>query len=121
MDIIELDESNFLLYASRNYYVPRCIDAEEFFDDLARFKYIKRLVNRYNKGGDLGVNLLLNHVTVILNVFGYEAGLKMLEYRIGLQDWHIIKPFLLFTGAIRKDQYTDIHIDPYVAEQLGNI
>ena len=118
---IELDESNFLLYASRNYYVPRCIDAEEFFDDLSRFKYIKRLLNRYNKGGELGVNLLLNHITVILNVFGYEAGLRMLEYRIGLQDWHIIKPFLIFTGALTNYQYSNVHVDPFVAEQLGNI
>ena len=116
-----LDESNFLLYAARNYYSPRCIDAEEFYDDLNRFKYIKRLVNRYSRGGDLGVNLVLNHITVIMNVFGYEAGLKMLEYKVGLREWSVIKPFLVYLKAIKEDQYTDVSMDDYVVDQLRKI
>jgi hypothetical protein len=122
MDLFnELDESNFILYAARHYYSPRCIDAEEFYDDINRFKYIKRLVNRYNRGGDLGERLLLNHLTVIMNVFGYEAGLKMLEYKIGLQDWDVIKPFLVFIRAIKEDQYTGMSMDEVVVDKLRNI
>ena len=122
MDLFnELDESNFILYAARHYYSPRCIDAEEFYDDINRFKYIKRLVNRYNRGGDLGERLLLNHLTVIMNVFGHEAGLKMLEYKIGLQDWDIIKPFLVFIRAIKEDQYTGMSMDEVVVDKLRNI
>ena len=116
-----LDESNFLLYAARNYYSPRCIDAEEFYDDLNRFKYIKRLVNRYKNGGDLGERLILNHITVLMNVFGYEAGLKMLEYKIGLDEWPIIKPFLVFSKSIDVDQYTGISMNEDVVEKLRNI
>lgn len=116
-----LDESNFLLYAARNYYSPRCIDAEEFYDDLNRFKYIKRLVNRYKNGGDLGERLILNHITVLMNVFGYEAGLKMLEYKIGLDEWPIIKPFLVMTKSIEVDQYTGISMNEDVVERLRKI
>ena len=122
MDLFnELDESNFILYAARHYYSPRCIDAEEFYDDINRFKYIKRLVNRYNRGGDLGERLLLNHLTVIMNVFGYEAGLKMLEYKIGLDNWDVIKPFLVFIRAIKEDQYTGMSMDEVVVDKLRNI
>ncbi len=121
MESEELNDDNFVHYAARHYYSPRCIDAEEFFDDLNRFKYIKRLVNRYNRGGDLGERLLLNHLTVIMNVFGYEAGLKMLEYKIGLQDWDVIKPFLVFIRAIKEDQYTGMSMDEVVVDKLRNI
>jgi len=122
MDLFnKLDESNFILYAARHYYSPRCIDAEEFYDDINRFKYIKRLVNRYNRGGDLGERLLLNHLTVIMNVFGCEAGLRMLEYKIGLDDWSIIKPFLIFIRAIKEDQYTGMSMDEVVVDKLRNI
>ena len=122
MDFSEgLDKNNFLLFASRNYYSPRCIDAEEFFEDLSRFKYIKRLINRYQRGGELGERLILNHLTIIMNVFGYEAGLKMLEYKIGMDNWHIMKPFLVLTKAIREDQYTGTHMDQDVVEKLRNI
>lgn len=116
-----LDDENFILYAARNYYSPRCIDAEEFYDDINRFKYIKRLINRYNRGGELGVNLVLNHITVLLNVFGPEAGLKMLEYKIDIRDWAILKPFLVYVRAITANQYTDIPMDEVVANELRDI
>jgi hypothetical protein len=117
----KIDEDNFVLYAAKNYYSPRCIDAEEFYDDLNRFKYIKRLVNRYDRGGDLRVNLILNHITVIMNVFGYEAGLKLLEFKVGLHDWSTIKPFLVYIKAIKEDQYTGVSMDDYVVDQLRKI
>jgi len=116
-----LDDENFILYAARNYYSPRCIDAEEFYDDINRFKYIKRLINRYNRGGELGVNLVLNHITVLMNVFGPEAGLKMLEYKIDIRDWAILKPFLVYVRAITPDQYTEIPMDEVVANELRDI
>lgn len=117
----ELTEENFLIYAARHYHSPRCINAEEFYDDLHRFKYIKRLVNRYNRGGDLAERLVLNHITILLNVFGHEPFLNMLEFKIGVKDFTIIKPFLVFKQAIREDQYTNISMDEVVVEKLRNI
>jgi hypothetical protein len=117
----ELDKDTFVLYAARNYYSPRCIDAEEFYDDLSRFKYIKRLVNRHQRGGDLGEKLLLNHLTILLNVFGHEAGLKMLEYKIGIDNFDVIKPFLIFMNAIKVNQYTGIKMDQVVVDKLRSL
>ena len=117
----ELDKDTFVLYAARNYYSPRCIDAEEFYDDLSRFKYIKRLVNRHQRGGDLGEKLLLNHLTILLNVFGHEAGLKMLEYKIGIENFDVIKPFLIYMNAIKYDQYTGIKMDQIVINKLRQL
>ena len=114
----KLDENNFVLFAARHYYSPRCIDAEEFYEDLSRFKYVKRLVNRYGRGGDLGERLLLNHLTVILNVFGTQPGLKMLEYKIPEYDWPILKPFLVMLKAIEASQYTSIKMDENVIDKL---
>ena len=117
----ELDEGNFLLFAARHYYSPRCIDAEEFFDDLNRFKYVKRLVNRHGRGGDLGERLILNHLTIIFNTFGNEPALKMLEYKIPSHDWPTLKPFLVMLQAIDVMQYTDIEMDETVVEKLRQI
>ena len=117
----ELDNDNFLIFAAKHYYSPRCIDAEEFYEDLSRFKYVKRLVNRHQRGGDLGEKLLLNHLTIILNVFGHQSGLKMLEYKIGLENFDVIKPFLIFMNAIKLTQYTDILMDQVVVDKLRKI
>ena len=45
----KLDDSNFMLYAAANYDNPQCYDTDEFYDDLKRFKYLKRLFNRYKE------------------------------------------------------------------------
>lgn len=118
----ELNEENFLLFAARNYYNPTCIDAEEFYEDLNRFKYIKRLITRYKDDGRLSINLLLNHFVVIFNVFGIDAGLKMIEYKLlTKENAHIIKPFLVFLRAIENDKYIGIEMDKSIVEELRKI
>lgn len=64
----------------------------EFKDDLNRFKYIRRLLKRYETTGDLKARLILNHVIILYNSFGAEAT-NMLFYR--LEDYQAeIKPFV---------------------------
>lgn len=116
-----IDEKNFLLYAARCYYKPNVIDAEEFYDDLKRFMYLKRLFNRYHKTGELSERLILNHLIVIFNVFDIKHSLKMLEYQIDEQYWYILKPFLIFLKHITNDQYTNIEMDKLVVDRLRKI
>lgn len=116
-----LNEKNMLLYAAKHYYNPRFSDIEEFHEDLKRFKYIKRLVNRYLDDGDLAERLILNHIIVIFNVFGIEPALKMLEVRLDERHWPVIKPFLIFLKYITNEQYIGISMDEKVVEALRRI
>ena len=43
----ELTEKNLFLYAAKHYKNPKFSDIDDFYEDLKRFKYIKRLLNRY--------------------------------------------------------------------------
>jgi hypothetical protein len=117
----ELNDDNFLLYAANNYTNPRCIDADEFYNDLDRFKYTKRLINKYVNNDVLSERLILNHLTIIFNVFGIQPGLRMLEYKLGLYNWHVIKPFLILLRIITNDQYLEIEMDKFVVERLREI
>jgi hypothetical protein len=116
-----LDESTFLIFAAKHFYNPTCIDADEFHEDIKRFKYIKRLINRHVNGGKLSVHLILNHLIVIFNVFGNNAGLKMLEYKIEPKDWSVIKPFLVYLRIVENEKYTGIPMDQMVVEELRKI
>lgn len=118
---MQLTKDNLILYAAKHYYNPKCIDSEEFFEDMKRFKYVKRLLNRYNQTGELSERLILNHLIVIFNVFGYEAGLDILELKLEVDYWDVLKPFLIFLKAIKNDQYTNIEMDKLVVEKLRNI
>ena len=121
MNNFELTESNLLIYAAKHYYNPKFIDAEEFYEDLKKFKYIKRLLNRYQETGKLSERLILNHLIVIFNVFGIEASLKILELKLEPKYWPQLKPFLIFLRYIRNDQYTNISMDQIVVERLRQI
>ena len=91
----QLDDSNFLLYAAANYDNPQCYDTDEFYDDLKRFKYLKRLFNKYRETNDLKERLIFNHLIVIYNVFGPVPGTRMLFFKLeGYYD--LLKPFLIF-------------------------
>lgn len=90
-----LNESNFLLYAAANYN-NQCYDTEEFYDDLKRFKYLKRLFSRYKYRQELKERLILNHLITLYNVFDYQAATRMLFYRVGEENWALLKTFLIY-------------------------
>lgn len=90
-----LTESNFLLYAAANY-TSVCYDTEDFYDDLKKFKYLKRLFSRYLDKGDLKERLILNHIITVYNVFRPEAATRMLFFKIDKKHWPILKTFLSF-------------------------
>ena len=117
----ELNEDNFLLFAAKNYYNPRCIDAEEFYEDLKRFKYIKRLITRFTETDQLSMNLMMNHLIIIFNVFDVGSGLKMLEYKLSREQFSIVKPFLIYLKLIENSELTGIRMNMKVVEQLRNL
>ena len=117
----ELTEKNLLLYAAKHYSNPTFSDIEDFHEDLKRFKYIKRLLNRYLETDDLSERLILNHLIVIFNMFGIEAALNILDLKLEEKHWPVVKPFLIFLKYIKNDQYTGITIDPTVVETLRKI
>ena len=117
----ELTEKNLFLYAAKHYKNPKFADIDEFYEDLKRFKYIKRLLNRYLETDDLAERLLLNHFIVIFNMFGVEAALEILELKLEDRHWPIVKPFLIFLNYIKNDEYVGIALDPNVVDILRKI
>jgi hypothetical protein len=105
---MNIDEHNFVLFAARHYDNPGCYDTEEFLDDVKRFKYLRRLFRSYREGEDLKVRLILNHITIIYNVFGAGAStmlfFKLWEYRAEL------RPFIDYLGLL-PDTVGGIGID----------
>ena len=91
-----ITNDNWLSYAMKHYDNPQSVTYDDFLEDMMRFKYLKRLFGRYVKAGVLRNHLILNHLIVIFNVFGNDAGLDILELRVELDHWNVIKPFLIF-------------------------
>ena len=90
-----MNEDNFLMYAIKNYYNPGSMGMSELEDDLKKFKYIKRLLNRYKTYGEINERLVLNHLVVLYNVFG-DATTDMLFYKIDKEYWSDLKTYLVY-------------------------
>ena len=117
----ELTEKNLFLYAAKHYKNPNFSDIDDFYEDLKRFKYIKRLLNRYIESDELSERLILNHLIVVFNMFGIEAALEILNLKLEDKHWPVMKPFLVFLKYITNEQYTGITMDPNVIEILRKI
>lgn len=99
--IIDLCDDNFVLYAMKSYERPNAV-ISEFEEDIKRIKYIKRLLKRYSKTGNLKERLILNHIIILANVFGVEATTRMLFLKIEEQHYEVLKTFLLFLNFMPR-------------------
>ena len=119
----ELNEKNYLMFAIKHYDNPQSVTVDDFMEDMKKFKYLKRLLKRYLKTGVLRVNLILNHLIILFNVFG-EGTVPLLMYKLGEEYYAIIKTFLVYLNRIPDTQNTtgifaNINIDNDVLDLLN--
>ena len=117
----EVTEDNYLIVAAKHYNNPQCSSTDEFYADLDRIKYIKRIINRYLESGDLSERLLLNHIIVFCNVFGVEIGVKMMAVKLGYKYWSVIKTILVFLKYIEPTDLVGIDMDSKIINVLREI
>lgn len=125
-----LTDDNFEQYLKDNY--DRFVLEAEFNEDLLRFKHIKKLITRYIIYGrdDLRERLILNHLIVLVNVFGPEVVTRSVFLRME-DTLSYIKPFMVLLSIlpnkifnIKKECVIDtdeILMDRYIVERLRMI
>ena len=126
----DITDDNFLMFAMKEYNDIQCTDIEEFYDDLKKIKYIKRLFNIYKNNGQLKERLILNHLIVFYNVFPVQSGTRILFYKIEKSFWPMLKTFLVFLDrmpetidSIRGEMIrtSDIQLDDGIVTRLRTI
>ena len=126
----DLNDENFLMYAMKEYDDIQCTDIEEFYDDLKKIKYIKRLFNIYKNTGQLKERLILNHLIVFYNVFPVQSGTRILFYKIEKDFWPMLKTFLIFLDRMPETidsikgemiRTSDIQLDNGIITRLRKI
>jgi|TARA_B100000927_G_scaffold69883_1_gene55389 hypothetical protein len=123
MNFTELTEDNYVLFAIKYYDNPSAVTKEDFLDDLRRFKYIKRLINKYLKNGEVKLHLLLNHIIIVYNVFN-EAATPLLFFKMDKEYWSIIKSIMIFLErypAVESDTLKQIPINEQIIKELKSL
>jgi hypothetical protein len=100
MSALILNESNFMQYAIQAYTNPTCVGIKEFVEDLSRIKYVKRLLRRYRKYGELREQLLINHFIILNNVFGQIPAARLLFFKVEPDLYSDVKTFLVYLNTL---------------------
>lgn len=114
----ELNDGNFILFAIKNYENPNAATEEDFYNDLKRFKWIKRLLKKYKNNGDLNIHLLINHFLILYNIFG-DAATPLLFFKIDSEYWSFIKTVIVYLGRFPEHPQTELHNIPIDHECLS--
>ena len=109
------------MFAIKYYDNPQCEGEKEFYDDMKKFKYIKRLLRKYRDSGVLKERLLLNHIIVLNNLFGPEACVTLLLFKIQKEYWDTLKSFLLYLNIIREDELQEVKENKDVLDILRKL
>jgi len=123
MTFDDLNEDNHLLFAIKYYENPQSVTKEDFYEDLKRFKLIKKLLKKYILDNRVNIKLLINHFLILYNVFG-EAATPLLFYKTESQYWSLIKTTILYLGKFPEYPKTilnDIPVDIYFLKLLREL
>jgi len=117
----EITKDNWLLFAQQNYDNPTLEKEEEFYDDIKRFKYLKRLFRKYEVTKEIKIRLVLNHLVVLQNVFGAEVAITLLLYKVDNKYWSILKSCLNYLEYLYPHELNDIETDKNIEEMLKEL
>ena len=90
----------------------------EFYEDIHRIKYIKRLISKYVETGELKSRLLMNHLVVLVNIFGAFACTRILMYKIDPKHHEIVATFLDELNALGPGMQDLVSIDKDVRDLI---
>ena len=116
-----INDDNWLLFAQHNYDNPTLEREVEFYEDLKRFKYLKRLFRKYVSTKEINVRLVLNHVIVLTNVFGVEAGVTLLLYKLEKRYWSGLKAILEYLNLLYPHELREIKTDDNIKRVLKEL
>tara|TARA_B100000575_G_C22976982_1_gene563793 strand:+ start:335 stop:697 length:363 start_codon:yes stop_codon:yes gene_type:complete len=117
----KITNDNILLFALKYYDNPQCEGEKEFYDDMKRFKYIKRLLKKYSQDGIVKERLLLNHIIVLNNVFGPDAASTLLLFKIEPEFWPQLKSFLTYLNMLPIGELKEIDDDEKISKVLKEL
>ena len=118
MNFSELTTGNYMMFALLHYDNPHCKDITEFFEDIKRLHYIRRLFKRYYDDNVLKERLIINHLVTFYNVFENKAATRILFYKVEKEYHPVLKTFLVFLNRIPIEKYVEIGLDESIIAKL---
>jgi hypothetical protein len=115
----EITKDNWLLFAQHHYDNPTLQREQEFYDDIKRFKYLKRLFRKYRITKKIKIRLAVNHIIVLSNVFGVEVAVTLLLFKVEKLYWPYLKSILNYLNYLYPHELKNVGSDKNIDELLN--
>ncbi len=117
----KITKKNWLFFAIKNYNVPNLDSEQEFYEDIKRFKYLKRLFRKYDTTGSIKIRLVVNHIVVLQNVFGIDACITLLLYKNDTKYWPILKSVFRYLNYLYPSELNELTEDEFIKRELEKL
>ena len=117
----KITKKNWLFFAIKNYNVPNLDSEQEFYEDIKRFKYLKRLFRKYELTGNMKVRLAVNHIVVLHNVFNTDCATTLLLFKIDRVYWPILKSIMGYLNYLYPNELDSVAEDEYIKKMLEEL
>ena len=85
---------------------------------MLRIKYIKRLLYKFRKTGILKTRLILNHVIILQNMFGVEASVRILFFKVPLELHSSLKSFFQYLNYIPPYPIPETNLEKLLVDEI---
>lgn len=109
--MIELTSENLEVLAAKAYTNTSCLSTDEFLEDLAMYKIIRKLAKKISRGNSKNLRLLTNHIICFTNNFEVQFSKQCLLLDADEQERKVITAVLLYLGFLKKHEYTAALLD----------
>lgn len=80
---------------AKTYTINKFHDEDDIEEELTRVRYLKKLFSRM-KSGKANYRLILNHMTILFNVFEYPFVIHLLKSSFKEEEWYKVNTVLVY-------------------------
>ena len=108
---MKITSDNLEVVAAKYYNNASCLSTEEFLEDLAKHKIIKKLARKISSGNSKNLRLLTNHIICFTNNFDIKFAKTLLLMDCNDLQQKVIRAVLLYLGYLHSHEYTATLLD----------
>lgn len=108
---MKITSDNLEVVAAKYYNNLSCLSTEEFLEDLAKHKIIKKLAKKISAGNSRNLRLLTNHIICFTNNFELKFAKQVLLMDCSTLQQKVIRAVLLYLGYLDTHEYTATLLD----------
>jgi hypothetical protein len=118
---MELNKKNYEFYAFESYLNKSCFSKDEFYEDLRKAQYARKLAKKMLSEKEVNIRLLLNHIILFTNVFEMNAAKKMLTMGCNDEEVSVFKTVFTYLGFSKSNEMPDIMFNTRTALMLKEL